>query len=141
PWMANGRLRDGALVAQEAKEALDHAEARRDGARGELLAERSLDPGIHISGCGLGQVLIEASLPGLGDEDGETFEGADRAFLHRQCIVTGAQVGQIVSDLTLPQRHGTELLHHLQTLPACADMRVVIFTSSRDPAERAETRA
>jgi len=47
----------------------------------------------------------------------------------------------LLLDLTLPQRHGTELLHHLQTLPACADMRVVIFTGSRDPAERAETLA
>jgi len=47
----------------------------------------------------------------------------------------------LLLDLTLPQRHGTELLHHLQTLPACADMRVVIFTCSRDPAERAETLA
>jgi len=47
----------------------------------------------------------------------------------------------LLLDLTLPQRHGTELLHHLQTLPACADMRVVIVTGSHDPAERAETLA
>ena len=32
-------------------------------------------------------------------------------------------------------------MHHLKAIPACADMRVVILTASRDPADRAETLA
>ena len=47
----------------------------------------------------------------------------------------------LLLDLTLPQRNGTALLQHLKVIPACADMRIVIFTGSRDPAERAETRS
>jgi len=47
----------------------------------------------------------------------------------------------LLLDLTLPQRHGKELLRHLKAIPACAAMRVVILTASRDPADRAETLA
>src|SRR5262245_406576 len=47
----------------------------------------------------------------------------------------------LLLDLTLPQRNGKELLQHLKVIPACAAMRVVILTSSRDPADRAETLA
>ncbi len=56
--VANRGLGHIALIAQEAKEALYHAEAGRDSAWGELMAERGLAPGIHSSGRGLGQVLI-----------------------------------------------------------------------------------
>ena len=47
----------------------------------------------------------------------------------------------LLLDLNLPQRNGKEILHHLKAIPACAAMRVVILTSSRDPADRAETLA
>src|SRR5262249_40628712 len=47
----------------------------------------------------------------------------------------------LLLDLTLPQRNGKELLHHLKAIPVCAAMRVVIFTASRNPADRAETLA
>ena len=47
----------------------------------------------------------------------------------------------LLLDLTLPQRNGKELLHHLKAIPVCAAMRVVIFTASHDPADRAETLA
>src|SRR5262245_44333208 len=45
----------------------------------------------------------------------------------------------LLLDLTLPQRHGTELWRHLTAIPACAAMPVVILTASRAPADRAET--
>jgi len=47
----------------------------------------------------------------------------------------------LLLDLTLPQRHGKELLRHLKAIPACAAMPVVILTASRAPADRAETLA
>jgi len=47
----------------------------------------------------------------------------------------------LLLDLNLPQRNGKELLQHIKAIPACAAMRVVIFTSSHDPADRAETLA
>ena len=47
----------------------------------------------------------------------------------------------LLLDLNLPERNGKELLQHLKVIPACAAMRVVILTSSRDPADRAETLA
>ena len=55
----NGGLRDGALVVQEGKEALHPAAARRDRPGRQRVMEGGLDPGIHIRGGGLRQVLIE----------------------------------------------------------------------------------
>jgi two-component system, chemotaxis family, response regulator Rcp1 len=44
-------------------------------------------------------------------------------------------------DLTLPQRDGREILHRVKTMPQGADIRVVIVTSSTNPADRQETLA
>src|SRR4029450_6192137 len=74
--------------------------------------------------------------------DLQVIENADQAFSffdqlaeseHTQCPDI------LLLDLNLPQRNGKELLQHLKAIPACAAMRVVILTSSRDPADRAET--
>jgi chemotaxis family two-component system response regulator Rcp1 len=74
--------------------------------------------------------------------DLQVIENADQAFSffdqlaeseHTQCPDI------LLLDLNLPQRNGKELLQPLKAIPACAAMRVVILTSSRDPADRAET--
>jgi len=44
-------------------------------------------------------------------------------------------------DLTLPQCDGRELLQRVKAVPQGADMRVVIVTSSHNPADRQETLA
>jgi CheY-like chemotaxis protein len=44
-------------------------------------------------------------------------------------------------DLNLPQRDGRELLHRVRSIPAGADMQVVIVTGSNHPADRRETLA
>src|SRR4029434_1938433 len=73
PGVANRRLRNGALVAEEAKEALHDTEPGCHGAGGELAVEGGLDPGIDIGRCGLRQILIEEGLAGLGHQDGGAF--------------------------------------------------------------------
>src|SRR5437868_15147498 len=103
-WVANGGLRYGALVAQEAKESLHHAEPGSDGPWGELVVKRGLDPGINSGGCGLCEVLIEDGLPRRWHQDGEAFQGADRPFLDRRGRVAGAQISQIVSNASLIRR-------------------------------------
>jgi hypothetical protein len=100
-WVPNGGLRDIGLVAQEVEEPLHHAEAGRDAAWCELVAERGLDPGINIGGRGLCQVCIQGGLACCGHEDRETFEGAEGGFLHCGGIVAGTQVGQIVGHQAL----------------------------------------
>jgi len=76
--------------------------------------------------------------------DLQVIENADQAFsffdqfaepVHTQCPDI------LLLDLNLPQRNGKELLQHLKAISACATMRVVILTSSRNPADRAETLA
>ena len=74
-WVANGGLRYGALVAQEAKESLHHAEPGCDGTWGELVVQRGLDPGINIGGCGLCEVLIEDGLPRRWGDPFKAFVG------------------------------------------------------------------
>src|SRR5256712_8444043 len=44
-------------------------------------------------------------------------------------------------DLNLPQRDGKELLQRVKTIPQGSDIRVVIVTSSSNPADRRETLA
>jgi CheY-like chemotaxis protein len=44
-------------------------------------------------------------------------------------------------DLKLPQRDGRDLLQRVKTIPQVADIRVVIVTSSTNPADRQETLA
>jgi CheY-like chemotaxis protein len=44
-------------------------------------------------------------------------------------------------DLNLPQRDGKELLQLVKAMPQGADIRVVIVTSSANPADRQETLA
>ena len=44
-------------------------------------------------------------------------------------------------DLNLPQRDGRELLQRVKTIPQGSDIRVVIVTSSTNPADRQETLA
>jgi CheY-like chemotaxis protein len=44
-------------------------------------------------------------------------------------------------DLNLPQRDGRELLQRIKTIPQGSDIRVVIVTSSTNPADRRETLA
>ena len=44
-------------------------------------------------------------------------------------------------DLALPQRDGREILQRVKAVPQGADMRVVIVTSSHNPADRQETLA
>jgi CheY-like chemotaxis protein len=44
-------------------------------------------------------------------------------------------------DLNLPQRDGRELLQRVRSIPAGADMQVVIVTGSNPPADRRETLA
>jgi hypothetical protein len=78
-------LRHVAPIAQAGKEPLH--EAGRQSARGELMAAGRVNPGINIAGRGLRQVRIECGLPRLRREDGEAFERAIGAFLHRGCIV------------------------------------------------------
>jgi hypothetical protein len=112
----NGGLGYGALIVQEGKEALQDTEASRYRARGQLVTERGLDPGIHIRGGRLRQVVRERGLACLGHQDRETFEGADAAFLHRKAIVTRTQIGQIVSDHALVLRTKKGQLPELREL-------------------------
>src|SRR5689334_19145842 len=44
-------------------------------------------------------------------------------------------------DLNLPQRDGKELLQRVKAIPQGSDIRVVIVTSSSNPADRRETLA
>ena len=44
-------------------------------------------------------------------------------------------------DLNLPQRDGRELLQRVKAIPQGSDIRVVIVTSSSNPADRRETLA
>ena len=77
-----------------------------------LLAGGS-DPGIKIRRRGLGQILREGGLTGLGQQHRKTFEGAERTFLGRRRLVAGAQISQIVRNQALivgaEKRHPTEL--------------------------------
>ena len=74
--------------------------------------------------------------------DLQVIDNADHAFSFFSQLAEPVQCPNILLlDLNLPQRNGKELLQHLKAIPACAAMRVVIFTSSHDPADRAETLA
>jgi hypothetical protein len=95
-WVPNGGLRDIALIAQEGKEALHHAEAGRDGPWRQRLVEGRLDPHVDINKGGLCQVLIQRGLPRCGQQDREASERTDGRFLHRGRLVAGTQVGEIV---------------------------------------------
>jgi CheY-like chemotaxis protein len=44
-------------------------------------------------------------------------------------------------DLNLPQRNGREILQRVKAIPQGSDIRVVIMTSSTNPADRRETLA
>jgi hypothetical protein len=106
-------MREDPLVAQEDKEALQPAAACHDRPWRQPLLEGSGDPGVDIRGCGLGQVLIEGSLTGFGHQHRKTFERTKGAFLSREGIVAGAQMGEIICDPVLVQgtqkREPTEL--------------------------------
>src|SRR3989442_9724147 len=114
----NGGLGDSALLVQEGKEALEDPQARRDRARGQRVTEGGLDPGIHIRGARLRQVISERGLARLRREDEEVFEGADGAFLHRRAITTRTYIDQIVlSKLLVLRTHKvqqTELREFLE---------------------------
>jgi len=97
----NGRLRQDALVAQEDKEALQSAAAGHDGPWCSPLLAGGSDPGIKIRRRGLGQILIEGGLTGLGHQHRKTFEGTERTVLCRRRIVAGAQISQIVRNQAL----------------------------------------
>ena len=101
------------MVAQEDKEALQPTAARHDSPWCQPLLEGGHDPGVNIRGRGLGQVLIEGDLTGLGHQHRKTFEGAEGTFLGRQSVVAGAQMGEIVRDQALvlgtQKREPTEL--------------------------------
>jgi hypothetical protein len=84
----NRGLGDGTLIVQEGKEALQDTEACCHRTGGERVTEGGLDPGIHIRGSRLRQVVRERGLAGLRQEAHETLEGTDGAFLHRVAIVT-----------------------------------------------------
>src|SRR5215470_7806940 len=72
----------------------------------------------------------------------QVIDHADHAFAFFSQLTEPARCPDILLlDLNLPQRNGKELLQHLKAIPACAAMRVVIITSSHDPADRAETLA
>src|SRR5215831_7216604 len=74
--------------------------------------------------------------------DLQVIDNADHAFAFFSQLAEPARCPDILLlDLNLPQRNGKELLQHLKAIPVCAAMRVVIFTSSHDPADRAETLA
>jgi len=74
--------------------------------------------------------------------DLQVIANADHAFAFFDQLAEPVRCPDILLlDLNLPQRNGKELLQHIKALPACAAMRVVIFTSSHDPADRAETLA
>jgi CheY-like chemotaxis protein len=76
--------------------------------------------------------------------DLQVIENADHAlhFFDQLPLPSPRRCPDIVLlDLHLPQRHGTDVLRHLKTLPACAAIRVVMMTSSVDPADRTETLA
>jgi len=74
--------------------------------------------------------------------DLQVIDNADHAFSFFSQLAEPARCPDILLlDLNLPQRNGKELLQHLKAIPVCAAMRVVIFTSSHDPADRAETLA
>jgi hypothetical protein len=75
------RLRQDSLGTQEEKKALQPAAARADSPWRERLREGGRAPGVNIRGRGLGQVLIEESLTGLGPQHRKTFEGAEGAVL------------------------------------------------------------
>jgi len=47
----------------------------------------------------------------------------------------------ILLDLNLPQPDGKELLRYVKSIPQGSDIRVVIVTSSTNPADRRETLA
>src|SRR5262249_15421294 len=72
----------------------------------------------------------------------QVIENADHALYFFDQLVASEHLccpDILLLDLNLPQRNGKELLQHLKAIPACAAMRVVILTSSHDPADRVET--
>jgi hypothetical protein len=86
----DGGRRCVALIAHEGKAPLHEAEAGRDSAWGELMAEGRVAPGIKIAGRGVRQVRIKHGRPRLRHEDREAFERADGACLPRGCLVARA---------------------------------------------------
>jgi len=84
----NGGRGDGTLIVQEGKEALQETEACCHRPWSERVTEGGFNPGIHIRGGRVRQVVRERGLAGLRQEAHATFEGADGAFLHRVAIVT-----------------------------------------------------
>src|SRR5256886_12503687 len=125
----NGRRGDGTLLVQEGKGALEDAEARRDRARGQRVTERGLDPGIHIRGGRLRQVMSERGLARLRHEDEEVFEGADSPFLHRRAIVTRTDIDQIVLNKTLVLRAQKVQQTELREFLECWGGRALLHTS------------
>src|SRR5216683_8080182 len=125
----NGRLGDGTLLVQEGKEALEDPEARRDRARGQRVAERGLDPGIHLRGGRLRQVMSERGLARLRHEDDEVFEGADSAFLHRWAIATRTDIDQIVLNKILVLRTQKGQQPELREFLECWGGRALLHTS------------
>ena len=45
----------------------------------------------------------------------------------------------VLLDLNLPQLDGKEVLRHIKAIPQGSDIRVVVVTSSNNPADRRET--
>ena len=125
----NGGLGDGALLVQEGKEALEDPKARRDRARGQRVTERGLEPGIHIRGGRLRQIMSERGLARLRHEDDEVFEGADGAFLHRRAIATRADIDQIVLDKILVLRTQKVQQTELREFLECWDGKALLHTS------------
>src|SRR5215831_1952928 len=125
----NGGLGYGALLVQEGKEALEDPEAGLHRARGQGVTKRGLDPGIHIRGGRLRQVMSERGLARLRHEDDEVFEGADGAFLHRRAIATRTYIDQIVPNKILVLRTQKVQQTELGELLQCWSDTMLLHTS------------
>jgi len=79
----HGRLRQGTMLAEEDKEAVQPAAPGHNGPGCSPPLEGGRHPGINIRRRGLGQVLIERALPRLRYPHRETFQGAEGPFLCR----------------------------------------------------------
>ena len=113
----HGGLGDGVLRVQAGTEALQETEARRDRARGQRVTEGGFEPGIHIRGGRLRQVMRERGLARLRHEDEEVFEGAARACLHRRTIATRTYIDHIVLNKALVLR--THKVERLRCAHSC----------------------
>src|SRR5712691_5398893 len=143
PREPHGGLRDGALIAQEGTEALQDAEAGRHRAGGKRVTERGLNPGIHIRGCRLQQVVREGGSARLGHQDREAVEGAYGPFLYRGGRVARTQIGQIVCEYALVLRTKKGQPTELREFLECWDGRMLLhisllFHKPRSPVEDTE---